>query len=94
VRCFGSVEGWGVHVLASLDPIERQTPEQLAARMPVSARKDLLEWDTSGDLPAYLGQVVSREVPIKKLLNSDPGIEITDDDPLNEYFLLRHLGLF
>ena len=94
VRCFSSVEGWGVHVLASMEPIKMQTPEQLEIHMPVSAKKDLLEWNASKDLIAYLGLVFSREIPIKSLLNSDPKIQITDDDPLNEYFLLRRLGLF
>jgi spermidine synthase len=93
VRCFGSVEGWGIHALASMEPIKVQTPEQLAINMPVNAKKDLLEWDTSRDLPAYLGLVLSQEVSIKNLLKSYPEIQITDDDPLNEYFLLRRAGL-
>jgi spermidine synthase len=94
VRCFPSVERSGVHLLASMDPIEIPTLEQLAARMPAGAKNDLLEWDTSGDLPAYLGLVVSQEIPIKNILNPDPKIQITDDNPLNEYFLLRQVGLF
>jgi hypothetical protein len=32
-------------------------------------------------------------MPIGNYLNLDPEIQITDDDPLNEYFLLRQLGL-
>jgi len=93
VRCFGSVEGWGIHALASMEPIKVQTPEQLAINMPVNAKKDLLEWDTSRDLPAYLGLVLSQGVSIENLLKSYPEIQITDDDPLNEYFLLRRAGL-
>jgi spermidine synthase/MFS family permease len=94
VRCFPSVERWGMHLLASMEPIEIPTPEQLAARMPAGAKNDLLEWDTSRGLPAYLGLVVSREIPIENVLNPDPKIQITDDNPLNEYFLLRQVGLF
>jgi predicted membrane-bound spermidine synthase len=94
VRCFSSVERSGVHLLASMDPIEMPTPEQLAARMPARAKNDLLEWAASRDLPAYLGQVVSQEIPIENVLNPDPKIQITDDNPLNEYFLLRQAGLF
>jgi hypothetical protein len=94
VRCFSSVERSGVHLLASMDPIEMPTPEQLAARMPAGAKNDLLEWADSRDLPAYLGQVVSQEIPIENVLNPDPKIQITDDNPLNEYFLLRQMGLF
>jgi spermidine synthase len=94
IRCFPSVENWGVHILASRDPIESRTPQQLAARMPVSARKDLLEWTSEQDAGTYLGAVVLKEIPVEKLLNPNPDIRITDDDPLNEYFLLRQWGLF
>jgi hypothetical protein len=94
VRCFGSVEGWGIHILASMEPIEMQTPEHLVARMPAAAQQDLLEWAPAGNLPPYLGLVLSREIPINKTLDPNPEVQITDDDPLNEYFLLRRLGLY
>ena len=94
IRCFPSVENWGVHILASMDPIEARTPEQLAARMPGPAKSDLLEWTSERDAGAYLATVVSKEVPVEKLLNPNHDIRITDDDPLNEYFLLRWSGLF
>jgi predicted membrane-bound spermidine synthase len=93
VRCFLSVKKWGVHFLASMDPIEIPTPEQLAARMPAAAKKDLLEWETTENLAAYLGLIVAQEVPVGNILNPDPEIKITDDQPLNEYFLLRQAGL-
>jgi len=93
VRCFPSVQSWGVHLLASMNPIEIPSPDELAARMPAAAKNDLLEWDASGDLPAYFGRVLSQEVPIESIVNPDLKIEITDDKPLNEYFLLRQVGL-
>jgi spermidine synthase len=93
VRGFSSIEGFGVHLLASMDPIKIPAPEQLAACMPAAAKKDLLEWSPSQDLPGYLGLVVVREIPLKNALNLNPKIEITDDHPFNEYFLLRRLGL-
>jgi len=92
-RCFVSVEGWGVHVLASMDPIEPRTAEQLAARLPAGAKQDLLEWNPSPDLPGYLNLVLSQELNIKEGLNPNPEIRITDDQPYNEYFLLRQSGL-
>jgi spermidine synthase len=91
VRCFPSVEGWGVHVLASMQPIEQLDAEQLAARMPESAKKDLVEWNDSKDATAYLGQVLTKEYSVPALLNPDAEIQITDDKPFNEYFLLRRL---
>jgi spermidine synthase len=94
VRCFPSVEKGGVHLLASMEPIPQRTPEQLAARLPESAKKDLLEWADVRDPAEYLGKVVSREVAIEKMINPNPNLRITDDDPLNEYFLLRRLGFY
>jgi spermidine synthase len=93
VRFFHSFEGWGIHMLASMDPIEVPSPEQLATRLPASAANDLLEWSDSRDLPAYLGRAISHEIPVEKNLNPDPAFQITDDNPSNEYFLLRQAGL-
>jgi spermidine synthase len=91
VRCFPSVEGWGVHMLASMEPIESLNAQQLAARMPESAKKDLMEWNDSKNIAAYLERVVTREISIPSALNPDARIQVTDDEPFNEYFLLRHL---
>ena len=80
-------------MLASMDPIEPCTTEELAARLPADAKKDLLEWSPSADLPDYLNLVVSNELAIKDSLNPNPEIRITDDHPYNEYFLLRRWKL-
>jgi len=93
VRCFPSVEGWGLHLLASSEPIEKQTAQGLAADMPADAKNDLLEWGHSIDPTGYLNLVVSHEIPIQNLLNRNPEIRLTDDRPFNEYFLLRQAGL-
>jgi len=93
VRCFGSVERHGIHMLASMEPIEQRTAAELAVRMPAGAKKDLLEWNSSSDLSVYLNLVTSNEVASNKDLNSNPEIRITDDQPYNEYFLLRQAGL-
>ena len=67
------MEGGGLHLLASSEPIEMLTAEVLAANMPLAAAKtDLLEWSGSTDLPGYLNLVVSHEIPIKNLLNPNP----------------------
>jgi spermidine synthase len=91
VRCFPSVQGWGLHLLASMEPIERLDPAQLVARMPASAQQDLMEWSDTPSLLTYAGKVIYREYPLRSLLNPEASIEITDDRPLNEYFLLRRL---
>jgi spermidine synthase len=93
-RGFGPVQGAGIHLLASMDPIDSLKAEQLAARMPEEAKNDLLEWSSTPDLAAYWGIVLSRETPIKESLDSVVPERITDDHPYNEYFLLRRANLF
>jgi predicted membrane-bound spermidine synthase len=92
LRVFGSIEGWGVHLLASDAPIEGLTPRLLASRLPPAAAADLLEWGPAATAEAQFAQLLEREV--------DPAVlaavrvpAISDDRPINEYFLLRRLGL-
>jgi spermidine synthase len=89
VRSFPSIIPNGVHMLCSMEPIEHLTVEQLLARMPPGAKKDLMQWAGNSAPAQYLGNVVSNEVPTEKLLNPDPSIRVTDDKPYNEYYLLR-----
>ncbi len=102
VRCFPSVEGWGLHILGSDEPIDVPPAAVLADRLPPAARADLLEWsDPAGDAPpdarpagvasaaAYLGKVVGHPLDVAALLNPDPLVRVTDDRPFNEYYLLR-----
>jgi spermidine synthase len=91
VRCFSSVAGWGVHLLGSLEPIEELDSKQLTARMPAGARQDLLEWNSTNDAPTYFAPVLSHEYSVPASLNPDASIEVTDDQPFNEYYLLRRL---
>jgi spermidine synthase len=94
VRCFDSVEGWGVHLLASMEPIEPLSLAELTARMPDAAKRDLCEWTPSVPAEAYLRQVLRHETAAERNLNPNPLLRITDDQPFNEYFLLREFGLF
>lgn len=91
-RCFDSLDSWGTHILASMDPIEILSPAELAERLPAGAGKDLLEWAPKQSVADYLAPILAQETPIKNVLNPDPSIQITDDNPYNEYFLLREWG--
>jgi hypothetical protein len=94
VRCFPSIEGWGLHLLASENPITSIDPQKITARMPESAKKDLLEWYyPSQDVTPYINRILSNEVSIPSMLNPDLKIQITDDQPFNEYYLLRQWGM-
>jgi spermidine synthase len=94
VRCFVGVNGWGVHFLASMQPIAPATTQELVARMPAAAQKDLMEWEPSGSLTAYLDKVASKELQITHVLNPALDCRITDDRPFNEYYLLREAHLY
>ncbi|MGD0812987.1 MAG: hypothetical protein ABSA83_05245 [Verrucomicrobiota bacterium] len=92
VRCFVGVHGWGDHFLGSMQPIEPATAEELAARLPPKARQDLTEWMDAKRYPtlaAYFDSVLSWQLSIARMLYPDPKIQITDDRPFNEYYLLR-----
>jgi spermidine synthase/MFS family permease len=97
VRCFNGVRGWGGHFLGSMQPIERATVEELAAHMPPKARQDLMEWMNANRFPtlsSYFQAVMSSEMPVAFMLNPDPAIQITDDQPFNEYYLLRQWRVY
>jgi len=90
VRTFISIEGWGVHFLASMSPIPRTSAAVLSQRMPAPAVKDLLEWAPSRTGPEQLEAVLRNEVPIDGLIAIDPKAPaLADDAPINEYYLLR-----
>jgi spermidine synthase len=94
VRCFDGIGDWGIHFLASMEPIPPATGQQLAARMPPAAQKDLVEWWRPGNVPVYLNAELSREHQMSNVLNVALDYHITDDRPFNEYYLLRRWGIY
>ena len=88
LRAYRSVEGTGVHYLASMTPFEALTTEKMLSRIPASGQKDLAEWSNK-DLRSDVAMVVEHEIPLGQLLAPDLSISVTDDRPYNEYFLLR-----
>ncbi len=93
VRVFGSTEGWGYHFLASPSLIDRLPPATLAARLPPAAARDLIEWGPAANAADQFAIVLMREHQIQDLIQGDPAAPLlTDDRPLNEYFLLRRLS--
>ena len=91
VRTFKSVAGWGVHYLASNQPIPDRSAADLAKRMPPAAARDLVEWGPYATPEQQFAAVLQNEMPIDWIISLDkkaPAIE--DDRPVNEYYLLRH----
>jgi spermidine synthase len=91
VRAFFSVEGWGMHLLASPRPLPSVTGAELAARLPSRAARDLLEWGPQATATDQFAVVLAREIaPASLTTQAIP--PLTDDRPLNEYYFLRRRG--
>lgn len=90
VRSFHSIENWGVHFLASTQPLPPRSAAELARRLPANATRDLLEWGPKATAEEQFGAVLHNEFPIEKLGSKSPSTPaIRDDLPINEYYLLR-----
>ncbi len=89
VRVYKGVGGKGFHFLASSQKLGRPTVEQCIRRMTPAAREDLLEWNPGWALSPLVKPFMEREVPLEDLLNSADPVAITDDRPINEYYLIR-----
>lgn len=93
VRAFRSLGGYGVHYLASDRPLPRLTAADLAARLPPRASEDLMEWGPATTPRDQFAIVMDQEVPVTDLLRLAPGTPVlTDDRPINEYYLMRRLA--
>jgi len=93
VRCLLSVGGWGYYFIASMSPLPRLSGAELASRMPRRAVADLVEWGPGATAEAQFALLISREIPLDGILDSETGgIQALDDDrPVNEYYLLRSM---
>lgn len=92
-RIFMSGEKGGFHILSSRLPIVLpRTVGELAKRVPLAASADMLEW-TAEDvtLPFLLYSIFRTEVSVEEILKANGDSLLTDDRPLNEYYLLRQL---
>jgi len=90
VRVFGSVEGWGLHFLASSQPLPQRTAQQLVERMPATAVRDLIEWGPGPTPEADFKLVLDRELPVGEVIALSPDVPALEDDrPVNEFYALR-----
>ncbi len=90
VHGYLGIEGWGVHFLASMQPIPVPSPEELARRMPPAAAKDLLEWNPDSTTTDLFDNMLSDPETLGEFITLKPTVPpIADDRPINEYFLLR-----
>jgi len=89
VRGFVSCEGTGLHMFASDVPLPNVTGAELAARLSAASAKDLVEWGPEPTAERQLSLVLGREVSLDTKGFPPWAQELTDDRPVNEYFLIR-----
>jgi len=92
VRAYESIEGWGIHFLASMQPIVSASGADLARKLPPRAAADLLEWKKNTTPEKLFGEVLDAEQDLQDFISPAPAVSpITDNRPINEYYLLRRL---
>jgi spermidine synthase len=90
VRVFRGIEGWGWHFLASERPIPVRTAAELVARMPPGAVSDMMEWGPAPSPEEQVNLLLSHQSSTDAVIALSPATAtLTDDRPINEYFLLR-----
>src|SRR5262249_51610643 len=67
VRAFRSIEGWGVHFLASMEPIDHLTAREILERLPPRALADLSEWRHE-KTPEDMQRVIASELSVEALM--------------------------
>jgi spermidine synthase len=85
--------GQGMHILVSESPLTMPSAQVLASRMPPKAAADLIEWGPERSAEAQFKMQLARTFPnLDEFLGAYPGVAALDDDqPTNEYYLLRDL---
>ncbi len=90
VRVFAFGKNWGFHFLASDQALPVRTANELAQRLPASAAADLIEWDKQPNAEARFAHLLNYELPIDQLISASPATPaLSDDRPINEYYLVR-----
>jgi spermidine synthase len=89
VKIFQTPGGYGYHFLASAAPMITPSADLLLSRLPPKAKADWLEWSDTKDLHGMAQQLLAGEVQPITFLSAHSSIIIRDDQPYNEYFLLR-----
>ena len=98
VRVFRWGTRWGFHFLCTEQPLPNLTAGELQNRLPADAAIDLAEWappGRGGEAAFNTFQSLLRsEVPIETLILQSPTTPaLTDDRPINEYYVLRRRSL-
>jgi predicted membrane-bound spermidine synthase len=92
VRAFRSIEGWGVHLLASDWPIPERTAQDLAGKLGAKAATDFVEWGPEATTQDQFNILLNGEFNVNSIVAAWPSAPpLRDDRPTNEYFAVRYL---
>lgn len=89
VRIYRSFEGWGFHFLASQQPLPPLNAQRLLANLPAGARADLAEWVPEDQVDRLFQTTMALELPAQVIFAQKIAPALSDDRPINEYYLLR-----
>jgi predicted membrane-bound spermidine synthase len=90
VRVYRGVEAYGWHFLASDSPIPVRSAAELVARMPPAAVTDMMEWGPAATPVQQMNLLLDHQLSADTMIASSPATPaLTDDRPINEFFLLR-----
>jgi spermidine synthase len=90
IRVFAFGKVWGYHFLASDHPLPNRSASELVGRLPPAALADLVEWDKKPDAEDRFAHLLHNEVSIDQLISASSSTPaLSDDRPINEYYLLR-----
>jgi spermidine synthase len=82
---------WGIHFLASMQPLHNWTAKELAQHMPEPASRDLIEWGPEKDAERQFSALLKNETSIDQMIAESPATPaLQDDRPMNEYYYIRH----
>ena len=92
VRTFSWQEMRGFHFLASEHPLPDRTARELAEKLPANAAYDLVEWGPKANAEDQFAIILGNEIHLEKLIALAPTTPaLSDDRPINEYYVLRRL---
>jgi hypothetical protein len=74
-----------------MEPIPITSSSVLVSRMPSAAASDFVEWGPEANPQQQFDTVLSHELKLEDLVAEDPRAPaMRDNQPINEYFMLRH----
>jgi predicted membrane-bound spermidine synthase len=80
----------GFHFVASDRPLPRRTAKEFAERLPGAAARDLVEWGPEASAEGRFAHLLRNELSLNQLIAASPATPaLSDDRPINEYYLVR-----